>query len=309
MTEAAQQPNQNSTELLNQAGIQNKVIPKKTVYMRNREMVEFEKELETSRLAKENAVTEQPSNPANEHENPNSLNEPQNVDWQKRYSDLQSHADKKVADAKRKADEETQKRIDAENRLKETLKAGPKYPTSEEELAQWCKEFPPLLPIIQTIALKATEGQNAELYEEMKKLKEVTQNYVNEKGRTELLKIHPDANEIEADPRFAQWFSEQEPEIQALIPETGGIPKKIAKAISLYKKDMGIVTKTAQDLQKEASKFVNLGPSQPNLPKEQKTWYESEVQRMTQKQYATFEHDIEIARSEGRYIRDVTGAS
>jgi len=145
------------------------------------------------------------------------------------------------------------------------------------------------------------------LAKQIKELNDFKQSVANERGRTELLKIHPDANEIEADSRFAQWYNEQEPEIQHLVDS--GEPKKIGKAITIFKKDLGIVTKTAQDLQKEASQFVNLGPTQPNLPKEQKTWYESEVKKMSQRDYIRFEKDIEIARTQGRYIYDISRAS
>lgn len=307
MTEAAQQPNQPSDQLYNQAGVVNKVAPKKSVYMRSRDMAEFEKEIETSRLAAENA--DKPSAPANEPENPNSANTPtpEEVNWQKRYADVQSDRDKKLADANKRLAEKDKENLELANKLKETQKAKTKYPTSEEELAQWIKEFPPLAPIIQTLALKAWENDKSELANEIKELQEFKKAYANERGRTELLKIHPDANEIEADPRFALWFNEQEPEIQLLV--SSGEPKKIGKAISLFKKELGIVTKTAQDLQREASRTVNLGPTPPDVPREQRTWYESEVNKMNAKQYAANELEIEKARSEGRYIYDLSRAS
>lgn len=285
----------------------NAVTSTKRVYMRDRDMAEFEKELETSRLNTENAnkpqetVEQQPSVPVVNTENPNSANKSQeSVDWQKRYSDLQSHTTKQINEAKKRE-------TDLENKLKEQAKSKPKYPTSEEELAQWCKEFPPLLPIIQTIALKATEGDKEELKKEIEELRQFQQAYVNDKGRLDLLKIHPDANDIEADPKFAQWFNEQEPEIQALI--NSGEPKKIGKAITLYKKEFGIVTKTVQDLQKEASKAINVGPSSSSIPQEQKVWHESEVAKLPAKVYARFEREIETARTEGRYVYDVSRAS
>ncbi len=310
MNEAVQQPNQNLDYRMSNA-----VVSNKRVYMRSKDMADVEKEIETSRLQAENAAknptqdNNQPSEPVSNPENPTSANKSDpSVDWETRYKNLQSDRDKKLADANKIIATKDKEKLELETKLKETEKSKTRYPTSEEELAAWCKEYPPLLPIIQTIALKAYEGSNEELVRDINDLKEFKKAVANERGRTELLKIHPDADDIEKDPRFAQWYNEQEPEIQALIPASGGDPKKIAKAISLYKKDFGIVTKTAQDKQKEASKSINLGPTPPDLPKEQATWYESQVAKMTEKQYARYEHDIELARAEGRYIYDISRA-
>ncbi len=304
-----------NTALLNQAGIQNKVIPTKSVTMRNWEMLEFEKELETSRLEAENAAhgtkPEQPSESNEEPKNPNSVDEPINdlKVMQKRYSDLQSDRDKKLAEANKKINEANQKALDAENKFKESQKSKQKYPTSEEELEQWCKEFPPLLPIIQTIALKATEDSNSELLSKIKDLEDFKKAYANEKGKAELLRFHPDADDFDnggsKNAEFIAWYNDQEPEIQHLVDS--GEPKKIAKALTIFKKDLGIVTKTVKDLQKEASTAITVGPTPTSVPKEQKIWYESEVQKMKTKEYAKYQNEIEIARSEGRYVKDISG--
>lgn len=293
----------------------NATVSGKRVYMRNRDMAEFEKEIETSRLAAENAEkaaketanppSDQPVNP----ENPTSANETvqDNVDWKKRYADLQSDRDKKLADANKTIANKDSEKQELEKQLKEVTKAKTKYPTSEEELEQWCKEFPPLVPIIQTLALKAVEGRESELAEKVKELEDFKKAVAAERGRVELLKIHPDANEIETDPKFAQWFNEQETEIQHLV--SSGDPKKIAKAITIYKKDLGIVNKSARDIKKEASKAVDLGPTPAELPKGKKTWYESEVAKMSARDYIKNEKEIELARAEDRYIYDISRAS
>ncbi len=286
-------------------GLDYKMVPaqKKRIYMRNREVVEFEKELETSRLAAENAEN-QPSGKPVESENPTSTGDQKTVDWQKRYSDLQSHATKKENEAKKQADDLAQKLTELEKQLKETQKAKTVYPTSEAELEEWAKQFPPLYNIMTTIALKAKGSEAEELREKVKELEEFKAAYANEKGRTDLLKIHPDANEIEKDPRFAEWYSEQEPEIKSLVDS--GNPNKIGKAITIFKKDYGIVTKTAQEVKKEASKAINVGPTPRDVPKDEQVWYESQVAKMTAKQYARLEPEIEKARAEGRYVMDIS---
>jgi hypothetical protein len=308
MTEAAQQ----STDgyVANQAGVPNRVVNKVRVRMLDKDLADYEKELETSRLAPENTGQSPSSEAQVNPEKPNSANnsQPQQQDnnWQKRYSDLQSHTDKKVAEVNKTLAAKEQELTELRKQLQQQAQAKKSYPVSEQDLEQWVKEFPPLLGIIQTIALKAFDERSQEVRQEFKKVEELTNELASEKGRAELLKIHPDANEIETDPRFAHWFNEQESEIQQLVASKN--PKKIAKAISLFKKDLNIVTKTVEDLQREASRAVNLGPTPADVPQEQKVWHESEVGKMSIRQYAKYEKEIELARKEGRFVYDISRA-
>lgn len=302
----------------NQAGVPNKVVNKVRVRMLDKDLADFEKELETSRLNTENAnqgvnSLNKPSEVQVNPEKPNSANnsqqpsQPDNTDWKKRYADLQSHSDKKVAEVNKILAAKDQELAETKKQLQQQAQGKKSYPVSEQELEQWVKEFPPLKGIIETIALKAIDARGDEIRDEFKKVEELTNELASEKGRAELLKIHPDANEIEHDPRFAQWFNEQESEIQQLV--ISKLPKKIAKAITLFKKDLGIVTKTAEDLQREASRAIDIGHTPVDVPQEQKTWYESEVAKMSITQYARLEGQIEKARKEGRFVYDISRAS
>lgn len=288
--------NQQAAESTPSFKMANAVVGNKKVYMRNREMEDYEKELETSRKELEN-----PDDTASNSENivnPTSADEPKKqpeVDWKKRYADVQSDRDKKLSEA-------NQKILELEKQLKDS---NTPLPTSEEEFQEWVKQFPPLYNIMRTIVLKEKSTEIETVKKELDEVKEFKQQIANERGRAELLKLHPDADVIEKDPSFAQWFDEQEPEIQTLI--TSGMPIKIGKAITLYKREKGIVNKTAQEVRKETSKVVTTNSSQPNLPKEEKIWRESDVQKMTSRQYERFEAEIEKARLEGRYARDLTG--
>lgn len=289
------------------------VTSTKKVYMRKQDMEDFEKELETSRKQTENPVVEDTTASVvpDESENTNSADDPNkakpqvdSTDWKKRYSDLQSYSDKKLAT-------KDQEILELKNQLKEKDQAP--LPTTEAEFQDWITRYPPLYNIMRTIVLK--EGKNdpelQTIKKEIEEVKQFKQDLANERGKLELLKIHPDAGDYDAGgsrvAEFGEWYKEQEPEIQALVDS--GNPTKIGKAITLFKREKGIVTKSAQEKKKEQSKAVSVGPNQPDLPKEGKVWRESEVAKMSPHRYSENHAEIEKARREGRYVYDLSRAS
>jgi len=193
------------------------VTSTKRVYMRAKEMEEFEKELETSRLAAENPdntpASEQPVVP----ENPVS-SEPKGEDpYEKRYKDLQSYTTKEINKLKATLAEKDSKLTEA------LASAAPQLPTSEEEFQQWVKDFPPLYNIMRTAIIKEINNgtEFADIKKQMKEVEDFRQTLANERGKNELLKLHPDADDFNEggskNAEFAAWYDSQEPEIQALV--------------------------------------------------------------------------------------------
>lgn len=268
---------------------------RKSVYLKDAD--KYEQELATAALDPANADTLEDGNPIPKD------NSEDNVDWKKRYSDNQSHTAKQL----REKDAETQ-RIAQENlalkqKLQEANNKPKSYPTSDEEIDQWAKQFPDFDKLLSTRIGKMIDQNSIELRNEMARLEDTSKAIAAEKGRAELLKLHPDANEIEKDPRFAVWFNEQEPEVRILIESPN--PKAIAKGIKLYKEDVGIKTVQKNNSEKEASKAITLH-SQPETPREKRIWRESEVDKMHPRTFAKLEKEIDQARAEGRFDYDLS---
>lgn len=294
---------QNADNTFRMAG---SVTSTKRVYMRNKDMEDYETELETSRQDAENPETD--SGNQEQQENTNSAEQTSNDPYEKRFKDLQSFSSKRDATHKKELEKLTQQISELQKQANTPQTV---YPTTEEELEEWKKQFPPLYNIMQTMILKEKTVEVDELKDKLKELEEFKQSYANEKGRTELLKLHSDASDFDQggkrNAEFAQWYNEQEPEIQSLVDS--GIPTKIGKAISIFKKDNGIVTVSAQEKKKELSRSVTVGPTKPNLPNEGKEWRESMVAALSPKQYERNQAEIEKARAEGRFVYDISRAN
>ena len=113
-------------------------------------------------------------------------------------------------------------------------------PKSKEELEAWRKEYPDVYDMVETIAINKATTQTADLETKYKDLKLQQEQIAKEKAEVELLKIHPDFNELRANDDFHAWAEQQDPTIQGWLYENTSNSKLAARAIDLYKADRGI---------------------------------------------------------------------
>lgn len=224
-------------------------------------------------------------------------------DWEKRYSDLKSYVDKQLNAKTQEVNSVKQQNLDLQQKLKVAESKPKNYPFTEAEVKEWADQFPDFHKFMDTVIDMKADKRDAEKDKQIQVLEQQIQSLAAERGRAKLLDLHPDANEIENDPQFISWFDQQEPEIKSLI-ESPDI-KKIAKGLTLYKRDLGIKdkAKASKEADKEASKAITLH-TKPDTPKDKKIWKESEVAKMHPRVYAKYADEIEQARLEGRFEND-----
>ena len=216
--------------------------------------------------------------------------------FKKRYDDLKKHYDSTINKHK---DEVRSLRSQLESSTKQFVP-----PKSKEELEAWRKEYPDVYDMVETIAMNKATTQSAELENKFKTLQVQQQQIAKEKAEVELLKIHPDFNDIRTKDEFHQWAEKQDPTIQGWLYENTSNAKLAARAIDLYKMDRGMskLTKTEEkDVKKEAAKAISKTrkATDSETPKK-KIWTTSEISRMKPHEFEKFEKDIDLARLEGR---------
>ena len=176
-------------------------------------------------------------------------------------------------------------------------------PKSKEELEAWRKEYPDVYDMVETIAMNKATTQTADLETKYKDLKLQQEQIAKEKAEVELLKIHPDFNELRANDDFHAWAEQQDPNIQSWLYENTANSKLAARAIDLYKADRGITKakKEDKDLKKEAAKAISKTKkaTDTDTPKK-KIWTTSEIAKLKPYQFEKFEKEIDLARLEGR---------
>ena len=184
-------------------------------------------------------------------------------------------------------------------------------PKTEAEIDAWSKQYPDVAAIVETIATKKAQEQQTHLEERMKQIDELQTAATRDKAEAELLNIHPDFAQIRDDDAFHDWAEEQPKWVQQALYENEADAKSAARAIDLYKADMGL-TKAGKkkgrpsNADRDAAMDVSVR-SNVQMPQDKGTISESEVAAMSDKQYEKMADEISLAMEEGRFIYDISG--
>ena len=235
--------------------------------------------------------------------------EPENAEersFKKRYGDLRRHSQKKENDLQKQIDE-------LKTQLDTATKKQIKLPKSEEELEEWSNEYPDVAKIVETIAIKKAQEQSKALEDRIKKVDAMQDDALREKAEVLLLQKHPDFAQISNDHESHNWVDEQPEWVQKALYENEHDANSAARAIDLYKADMGITTNkvTKKEEEKNAAKSVNTTSKGSNLDpvSEVGVFKESDVEKMNQREYEQRQDEIIAAIRNNKFIYDLTGAA
>ncbi len=232
--------------------------------------------------------------------------EPTNAEektFKKRYSDLRRHQQKQADDFK--------KEIEAlKKQLTDATSKEMRLPKSDEDIEQWAADYPDVAAIVETIAMKKAREQSTALEERMKAIDELQTSATKEKAEAELMRIHPDFDEIRESDDFHNWADDQPKWVQDALYDNDNDARSAARAIDLYKADMGI-TKQKPRSDKDAAKSVSTKNSRSKPQQDESSTFlkESEVQRMSPQEYEKMSDEIMEAIRSGKFIYDVSGSA
>ena len=275
------------------------VEPKKTAfisrpYSREEKLKQEEEELQE--LIEEQ---KQDASPEEVEEEPTNAEE---RTFKKRYSDLRRHQQKQTDELKAEIN-------NLKAQLEQSTKKQIKLPKSDEDIETWAKEYPDVAGIVETIAIKKAAEQQASLEEKVKALNDMQESVSKQRAETELLQLHPDFDDIRNDDDFHAWAEEQPQWVQNALYENDNDARSAARAIDLYKADRNITAKKTSS--KDAAKSVSTKGkrSKPASDDSGNSYKESDVQRMSAKEYEKHSDDIMEAIRNGKFIYDVSGSA
>ena len=233
--------------------------------------------------------------------------EPTNAEektFKKRYSDLRRHQQKQAEDFKEEIEQ-------LKSQLSSATKKEMKLPKSDEDLESWAKNYPDVAAIVETIAMKKAKEQADSLEERMKAIDEMQYDAKKEKAEAELMRLHPDFDEIRDSDDFHEWAEEQPKWVQDALYENDNDARSAARAIDLYKGDRGIGKKSKGKNDKGAAQAVapKNKASRPQGDETSTYLKESEVQKMSPQQYEKQADEIMEAIRSGKFIYDVSGSA
>lgn len=220
--------------------------------------------------------------------------------FKKRYGDLRRHMQEKDAEFKKELD-----------KLKAQLDAATKnelvLPKSKEDIEAWAKKYPDVAGIVEAIAEQKATEKASSLDERIKEIEEMRSQARREKAEAELAGFHPDFGEIRKDDAFHKWAEAQPKWVQDALYENMDDAKSVARVIDLYKVDAGITTKKKPTADKGAASSVkSRNTSKPEADQASKYLSESQVAKMSMREYeANAERILEAQRS-GKFIYDLS---
>jgi len=278
--------------------------PKKVAFANRKYTNEEKRKIEEEELEK--LMQEQKGEVEQEAAEPQEEAEPTTAEektFKKRYSDLRRHQQKQA--------EEFKTELDAMKRqLESATKKEMKLPKSDEDIETWAAEYPDVAAIVETIAMKKAAEQSTALEERMKVIDELQTSATKEKAEAALMQMHPDFDEIRDSDDFHNWADEQPKWVQDALYDNDNDARSAARAIDLYKADMGI-SKSKPTKDKDAAKSVSTKNSRSKPQEDESSTYlkESQVQKMSPQQYEKMSDEIMEAIRSGKFIYDVSGSA
>ena len=222
--------------------------------------------------------------------------------FKKRYGDLRRHmADK---------DKKTEERIKAlEDQLSKATRNELVLPKSEDEIAEWTKKYPDVAGIVETIADRKARERSSDLDKRLENIEKMRVEATKEKAEAELMKLHPDFSQIREDDKFHDWAEDQPKWVQDALYENVDDAKSVARVIDLYKIDAGITTKKGDSKKSAASAVNTRSKASPTADESNNYIRESQVDKMSDKEYAKNQEAIMEAMRSGKFVYDLSGAA
>ena len=224
--------------------------------------------------------------------------------FKKRYSDLRRHQQQQADDFKKQIAE-------LRGQLDVATKKEMKLPKSDEDIEQWAKEYPDIAAIVETIAMKKASEQASALEERIKAIDEMQSSATKEKAEAELMRLHPDFDDIRDSDEFHEWVESQPKWVQDALYENDNDARSAARAIDLYKADKGITSEKKSKKDKGAAEVVSTKRERNTPQADESSTYltESQVQAMSPQEYEKRSEEVMEAIRTGKFIYDMSGSA
>ena len=224
--------------------------------------------------------------------------DPEEGTFKKRYGDLRRHMQQMM---QQKDAEMAQMRDQLDRATRQQIR----FPKTDAEVAEWAKKYPDVAKIVDTIAQKRVQEALAIGEKKLAGIQKLEQKIEREKAEQELRRLHPDFDEIRANPKFHEWVSEQPQWVQDSLYKNNTDARAAARAIDLYKADAGIKKKRVSS-SSDAAKSVGRATG-ASVSNGKARFKESQVAKMSAAEFEKNEAAITDAMRNGLFEYDLSG--
>jgi len=218
--------------------------------------------------------------------------------FKKRYGDLRRHMNEKENEWKEKFSA-LEKRMAGENIVP---------PKSNEDIEEWAKKYPDVAGIVETIAAKKAQEMFSKAENRLKELDQAHAEASRVKAENAIRKSHSDFDELRASDDFHDWADAQPKWVQDALYENADDPASVVRVIDLYKSDKGLTNTAKKAKAKDAASTVTRrSKTQVDVADANDAIRESDVAKMSDKEFEERSDDINKAIRSGKFIYDVSG--
>lgn len=217
--------------------------------------------------------------------------------YKKRYGDLRRHMN-----------ELTEKIKELEAAQKEGKITPPK---NEADVAAWMKKYPDVAAIVEAIAEKKASEKFSGAEARLKQIDAMSAEAERKKNESEIRAVHKDFDDLRDSDVFHEWAAEQPKWVQDALYENADDPKSVIKVIDLYKYENGLDVKGRKAAAKDAASAVMTKRAKPEVDADGggKKVYESQVQKMSTREYESRQDEIMEAIRNGNFVYDISGGA
>lgn len=217
--------------------------------------------------------------------------------FKKRYGDLRRHSQKVEQELR--------------DRIEQLEKKNPEVvpPTSDEDLEDWAKKYPQVASIVMTIAEKKAEEKFKGAEERLAQIDELQAEANRKTAEAKITESHPDFGSIRDSDDFHDWAEEQPKWVQDALYENDDDPRSVIRVVDLYKVDKGMTDKDKKNNRKTAATSVKSKASEPDADLSGKKFRESQVAKMSDREYESNEEAIMEAMRSGNFVYDMSGGA
>lgn len=215
--------------------------------------------------------------------------------FKKRYGDLRRHMAEK--------EKEWEARFEA---LKTQTPSSIIPPKSDEDVEEWIKKYPDIAGIVSALVEKQMQGTK----ESVKELDNLRWETKKERAESEIRKAHNDWDELKNADEFHDWVEEQPKWVQDALFEQIDDSRAVVRVLDLYKVDKGLTKQAQKEDARKAAGFVK-PTTKASVDKDEGgfTFSESQVAKMSDKEYEKNEAKILEAMRSGKFSYDMTGGA
>ena len=220
--------------------------------------------------------------------------------FKKRYGDVRRHMQQK--------EKEWEEKLAAmENRLTDENIRPPK---SDEDIESWAAKYPDVASIVETIAAKKAQEMFNKAEDRLQQLDAKEAEISRSSAEDDIRKAHSDFDKLREADEFHDWVDEQPKWVQNALYENSDDADSVIRVIDLYKVDNGMTKSDYATNRKNAAKTVKKG-SRTKVEADQSagSYTESQISKMSAKDYEKQEEAITAAIRSGKFIYDLSGSA